>query len=214
MDFTKGELRSDELLARLELVQVELEHSDENTDGTGHDSEGPSEGEILVANAGFTSAETSFDPWKRTVSQMSMSSMLEPDMSSCRVEVQEGGEMEGPFYDRHRTYSISISSQKGSRVVRRYKDFVWLRHALLQKYPFRTIPAVPPKKLTCTQHLRDDQYHPFLVTASERFLASRRRGLEEFLFLIVNHPVLQKDTLVVHFLSAVPLHHPLRNNSW
>lgn len=40
------------------------------------------------------------------------------------------------------------------------------------------------------------------MAQSETFLASRRRGLEEFLFLIVNHPVIQKDEFVVEFLSS------------
>lgn len=188
VNFDKGGLRCDELLTRLEVMREALEHRKDNVDILQEGEKAPNHDQILVANAGYTSTENSFDPWKRTVSQMSMSSMMEPDMSSCRVQVAAGQDTAGPFYDRHRTYLVSISSQEGSRLVRRYKDFEWLRQTLVHKYPFRIIPQIPPKKLS--------------LTSSEQFLVSRRRGLEEFLFLIVNHPVLQKDPLLVDFLSV------------
>ena len=136
------------MLARLEVIREALEHRKDNAEILQKDEEAPNHDQILVANAGYTSTENSFDPWKRTVSQMSMSSMMEPDMSSCRVQVAAGQDTAGPFYDRHRTYLVSISSQEGSRLVRRYKDFEWLRQTLVHKYPFRIIPQIPPKKLS------------------------------------------------------------------
>lgn len=61
---------------------------------------------------------------------------------------------------------------------------------LLLKYPFRVIPPIPPKAW---------------FNGSETFVASRRRSLEEFIYLICNHPVLQGDQSVQEFLSSEDL---------
>lgn len=181
INFTEGELKVDDLLARLELMRATEEEGKEKV--VQHEAIEP-EG-IMKANASFTSGDSALDPWKRTVSQLSMSTILENDVSVIRVELVTF-EKVGPFYDRHRTYLVSTTLQNGT-VTRRYKDFAWLQNALVHKFPFRVVPPVPLKSLS---------------RESEKFLASRRRGLEEFLFLVVNHPVLQKDALVVEFLSA------------
>ncbi|RKP19309.1 hypothetical protein ROZALSC1DRAFT_22403 [Rozella allomycis CSF55] len=45
------------------------------------------------------------------------------------------------------TYELESSSLK-SAVMRRYSDFDSLQQLLIKKYPFRIIPAMPPKKIT------------------------------------------------------------------
>ncbi|PJF18878.1 hypothetical protein PSACC_01288 [Paramicrosporidium saccamoebae] len=159
VNFTEGELKVDDLLARLELMRATAEEGDDNVD-----SQEASDHHIVVANASYTSGESALDPWKRTVSQLSMGSILEVECSTCRVEVVPA-DMAGPFYDRHRNYSISTSTRNGE--------------------------PVPPLS-----------WADYLVTQSDAFVASRRRGLEEFLFLVVNHPVIQRDPILVEFLSV------------
>ncbi len=55
-------------------------------------------------------------------------------------------EKEGMFMFQHRNYEVK-SLRRGSSVVRRYSDFVWLLDCLHKKYPFRRIPLLPPKRV-------------------------------------------------------------------
>jgi sorting nexin-8 len=55
-------------------------------------------------------------------------------------------EKEGMFMFQHRNYQVS-SARRGSKVVRRYSDFVWLLDCLHKKYPFRQLPLLPPKRV-------------------------------------------------------------------
>lgn len=74
-------------------------------------------------------------------------------------------------------------------VIRRYSDFVWLQEVLLKRYPFRLIPELPPKKIG-TQN------------ADAVFMERRRRGLTRFINLVVKHPVLKNDDLLLTFLTV------------
>jgi len=55
-------------------------------------------------------------------------------------------EKEGMFLFQHRNYEVK-SVRRGSIVVRRYSDFVWLLDCLQKRYPFRQLPLLPPKRL-------------------------------------------------------------------
>ena len=55
-------------------------------------------------------------------------------------------EKEGFFLFQHHNYEVS-SSRRGSKVVRRYRDFVWLLECLHKRYPFRALPPLPPKRV-------------------------------------------------------------------
>jgi hypothetical protein len=55
-------------------------------------------------------------------------------------------EKEGMFMFQHHNYQVS-SPRRGSKVVRRYSDFVWLLDCLHRKYPFRRLPLLPPKRV-------------------------------------------------------------------
>lgn len=61
---------------------------------------------------------------------------------------------EGMFMFQHRNYEVK-SPRRGSTVVRRYSDFVWLLDCLHKRYPFRQLPLLPPKRVAgmCTQPL-------------------------------------------------------------
>lgn len=99
-------MKADDLLARLELIRAAIQ--DESAGEGINEEEKPSENAVLLANASYVSVEPILDPWKRTVSHLSMSFMQESDFSSCRVGVVEAG-TGGPFYDRHVEYSVSVS---------------------------------------------------------------------------------------------------------
>ncbi len=55
-------------------------------------------------------------------------------------------EKEGMFLFQHRNYEVK-TLRRGSSVVRRYSDFVWLLDCLQKRYPFRRLPLLPPKRV-------------------------------------------------------------------
>jgi sorting nexin-8 len=55
-------------------------------------------------------------------------------------------EKEGLFFFQHHNYEVT-NSRRGSKVVRRYSDFVWLLDCLHKRYPFRALPLLPPKRV-------------------------------------------------------------------
>jgi sorting nexin-8 len=58
---------------------------------------------------------------------------------------------EGMFMFQHHNYQVS-SHRRGSKVVRRYSDFVWLLDCLQKRYPFRQLPLLPPKRVGGMSH--------------------------------------------------------------
>ncbi|KAJ5568057.1 hypothetical protein N7450_010543 [Penicillium hetheringtonii] len=56
-------------------------------------------------------------------------------------------EKEGMFMFQHRNYEVK-SARRGSTVVRRYSDFVWLLDCLQKRFPFRQLPLLPPKRVS------------------------------------------------------------------
>lgn len=53
---------------------------------------------------------------------------------------------EGVFLFSHHNYEVK-TIRRGSTVVRRYSDFVWLLDCLHKRYPFRRLPLLPPKRI-------------------------------------------------------------------
>lgn len=60
-------------------------------------------------------------------------------------------EKEGMFMFQHHNYEVT-SSRRGSKVIRRYSDFVWLLDCLHKRYPFRVLPLLPPKRVAGTSY--------------------------------------------------------------
>lgn len=60
-------------------------------------------------------------------------------------------EKEGVFMFQHRNYEVK-SARRGSTVVRRYSDFVWLLDCLQKRFPFRQLPLLPPKRVSGTYY--------------------------------------------------------------
>lgn len=85
-----------------------------------------------------------------------------------------------------------LCAQQGATVQRRYSDFVWLLECLIRRYPFRMLPALPPKRV----HIAGSY-----IAVDDLFLERRRRGLERFLTFLVNHPTLKRDGLLKTILE-------------
>ncbi|QSZ37341.1 hypothetical protein DSL72_009439 [Monilinia vaccinii-corymbosi] len=101
-------------------------------------------------------------------------------------------EKEGMFLFQHHNYQVS-SVRRGSKVVRRYSDFVWLLDCLQKRFPFRQLPLLPPKRVAVNgNHL----------AAESSFMEKRRRGLARFSNALVRHPVLSQEQLVIMFLTV------------
>ncbi|KAK9771803.1 hypothetical protein SCAR479_11591 [Seiridium cardinale] len=101
-------------------------------------------------------------------------------------------EKEGMFMFQHHNYEVT-SSRRGSKVIRRYSDFVWLLDCLHKRYPFRVLPLLPPKRVAVNgNHLSNDG----------GFIEKRRRGLARFLNAVIRHPVLGQEQLVIMFLTV------------
>ncbi|KAI9733190.1 MAG: Sorting nexin mvp1 [Claussenomyces sp. TS43310] len=107
-------------------------------------------------------------------------------------------EKEGMFMFQHHNYEVA-SVRRGSKVIRRYSDFVWLLDCLQKRYPFRQLPLLPPKRVAVNgNHL----------AADNTFIEKRRRGLVRFTNALVQHPILSQEQLVIIFLT-VPTHQEL-----
>ncbi|KAL8961217.1 MAG: hypothetical protein Q9183_005343 [Haloplaca sp. 2 TL-2023] len=101
-------------------------------------------------------------------------------------------EKEGMFMFQHRNYEVK-SARRGSTVIRRYSDFVWLLDCLHKRYPFRQLPLLPPKRVAVNgRHLATDS----------NFIEKRRRGLVRFANALVHHPILGQEELVKMFLTV------------
>lgn len=79
-------------------------------------------------------------------------SVLIPPGTGESVTVTLMPEKEGMFMFQHHNYEVK-TIRRGSSVVRRYSDFVWLLDCLQKRYPFRRLPLLPPKRLQGTGHL-------------------------------------------------------------
>ncbi|KDN61425.1 putative PX domain-containing protein [Colletotrichum sublineola] len=101
-------------------------------------------------------------------------------------------EKEGLFMFQHHNYEVS-SIRRGSKVIRRYSDFVWLLDCLHKRYPFRALPLLPPKRVAVNgNHFSNDG----------AFIEKRRRGLARFLNALVRHPILGQEQLIIMFLTV------------
>ncbi|KAH9840265.1 uncharacterized protein C8Q71DRAFT_484009 [Rhodofomes roseus] len=85
----------------------------------------------------------------------------------------------------NRYLAYEVTSDRGAPVPRRYSEFVFLWDCLVKRYPFRLLPALPPKR----------------VGPDENFLEQRRKGLARFLNFIVNHPIIKDDGVLAVFLT-------------
>ncbi|XP_014725747.1 PREDICTED: sorting nexin-8 isoform X3 [Sturnus vulgaris] len=113
-----------------------------------------------------------------------LSHTLQELLSKDSVQVELIPEKKGLFL-KHVEYEVSSKRFKCS-VYRRYNDFVVFHEVLLYKFPYRMVPALPPKRM---------------LGADREFIESRRRGLKRFINLVARHPPFSEDVLLKLFLS-------------
>lgn len=94
---------------------------------------------------------------------------------------------QGFILNRYTVYEIK--TDRAAPVHRRYSEFVFLWDCLVRRYPFRLLPALPPKR----------------VQPDTAFLEQRRKGLARFLNAVMNHPVIKEDGFLAIFLSEPSL---------
>jgi hypothetical protein len=82
----------------------------------------------------------------RTVQEPVSQSITIPRGTGEAVIVTMLPEKEGMFLFQHHNYEVK-TIRRGSTVVRRYSDFVWLLDCLHKRYPFRRLPLLPPKRV-------------------------------------------------------------------
>jgi sorting nexin-1/2 len=100
----------------------------------------------------------------------------------------------GELTNAHVVYTINVKSKcdllnsEDTVVTRRYSDFLWLYHQLLNNHPGFIIPPPPEKQL----------YGRF----DDKFIENRRLGLENMLNRIAKRKVLQRDVDFIMFLQS------------
>ncbi|XP_034844151.1 sorting nexin-8 [Mirounga leonina] len=113
-----------------------------------------------------------------------LSHTLQELLARDTVQVELIPEKKGLFL-KHVEYEVSSQRFKSS-VYRRYNDFVVLHDMLLQKFPYRMVPALPPKRV---------------LGADREFIEARRRALRRFINLVARHPPFSEDVALRLFLS-------------
>lgn len=146
---------------------------------------------------------STYSPWDTTPYPESNSAQTlnggNPDAEAERgywrrletVEVDRVQQKEGWFVQK---YHI-VSDKRSEPMSRRYSDFGWLNHTLLQRYPFRLLPALPPKRVNRAPMVAR------LTTADAGFLEMRRKGLQRYLNAVLNHPVIRDDGALNVFMT-------------
>uniref|UniRef100_A0AAA9RX61 Sorting nexin-8 n=1 Tax=Bos taurus TaxID=9913 RepID=A0AAA9RX61_BOVIN len=113
-----------------------------------------------------------------------LSLTLQELLARDAVQVELVPEKKGLFL-KHVEYEVSSQRFK-SCVYRRYNDFVVFHETLLHKFPYRMVPALPPKRM---------------LGADREFIEARRRALKRFINLVARHPPFSEDTILKLFLS-------------
>ncbi|XP_059903756.1 sorting nexin-8-like isoform X3 [Gadus macrocephalus] len=108
------------------------------------------------------------------------------------VKVDLMPEKKGLPFLKHVQYEITTKRYR-LPVHRSYNDFDVFRTLLIQRFPYRMVSQLPPKRML--KGVLSSQ-------SEEDFIECRRRGLERFIALIMQHPFMSKDAMVDIFLCA------------
>ncbi|XP_054282836.1 sorting nexin-8-like [Macrosteles quadrilineatus] len=111
------------------------------------------------------------------------------------IDIELVPEKKGLFI-KHVEYLVS-SKRFDSRVNRRYNDFIALYEVLLNRFPYRLIPKLPPKRM-----IVGASASMLLGAADTQFIEERRRSLTRWLTLVARHPTISTDPILHYFLTA------------
>ncbi|KAL2086624.1 hypothetical protein ACEWY4_017683 [Coilia grayii] len=118
--------------------------------------------------------------------------MLEDLLQRDGVKVEMVPEKKGILFLKHVEYKV-ISQHFILPVSRRYSDFDVFHALLLQRFIYRMVPPLPPKRV-----LKGVLRHK----SKGDFIESRRRGLQRFMTLVLRHPIISGDELLKVFMTA------------
>lgn len=94
-------------------------------------------------------------------------------------------------YISYKVVSTLNDGNLGRReVIRRFRDFTWLRNCLRKKFSGIIVPPLPPRSVVEKYKMTPD------------FVEDRRRALERFLYNVLSHPVLSSSSELKLFLQA------------
>ncbi|XP_036394803.1 sorting nexin-10B-like [Megalops cyprinoides] len=99
------------------------------------------------------------------------------------------------FWHAHIDYEICIHTnsmcftKKTSCVRRRYSEFVWLRQKLQENALLMELPELPPR-------------NPFFSLNNAQQIGERMRGLQHFLEVILQNPLVLSDSCLHLFLQS------------
>ncbi|KAM7384038.1 hypothetical protein PAMA_011405 [Pampus argenteus] len=99
------------------------------------------------------------------------------------------------LWHTHIDYEICLHTnsmcfrKKASSVRRRYSEFVWLRHCLERNALIIEIPKLPP-------------WNPFFSLRNTGQVTQRMKGLQEFLEIVLQTPLLLSDSRLHLFLQS------------
>uniref|UniRef100_A0A668ACZ4 Sorting nexin 8a n=1 Tax=Myripristis murdjan TaxID=586833 RepID=A0A668ACZ4_9TELE len=115
---------------------------------------------------------------------LTVSQTLDKLLAKDTVQVELIPEKKGLFL-KHVEYQVTSQHFKIS-VYRRYSDFDVFHELLLQRFAYRMVPALPPKRM---------------LKGEREFIEGRRRALCRFINLVARHPFFSADELVKTFLT-------------
>lgn len=98
--------------------------------------------ETSTLHGGFGEPAEPSNPAQRTLN----TPLKVPRGTGEYVTITTLPDKEGIFLFQHHNYEVK-AVRRGSSVVRRYSDFVWLLDCLHKRYPFRRLPLLPPKRV-------------------------------------------------------------------
>ncbi|KAJ3077311.1 Vacuolar protein sorting-associated protein 5 [Podochytrium sp. JEL0797] len=111
-----------------------------------------------------------------------------------QVTVSEPQEVGNKLMGGHVVYKVSTwtncpgYTNASFSVSRRYTDFLWVYHQLVERYPGAIVQTLPGKNS--------------LGRFQQDFIETRRAGLEKFLLKTVSHALLQQDADLRLFLES------------
>eukprot|EP00755_Sulcionema_specki_P036505 Sspe_Gene.107081::Locus_85151_Transcript_1_1_Confidence_1.000_Length_1363::g.107081::m.107081/K17917/SNX1_2; sorting nexin-1/2 len=117
------------------------------------------------------------------------------DFRVAEPEKKAGGVLSYWVYHVHTKTSLPKFSQKELIVVRRYKDFNWLRDQLVAQYPGVIVPPIPEKAIAGSIEKMMGGNDPSAL------VEYRMRAMRKFLVRVGAHPQLQHSDTFREFLE-------------
>ncbi|XP_012672255.2 sorting nexin-8a isoform X2 [Clupea harengus] len=121
---------------------------------------------------------------------LTVSQTLTKLLGKDTIQIEIIPEKKGLFL-KHVEYQVTSQRFKIS-VYRRYSDFDVFHELMLQRFAYRMVPALPPKRML---------KGVLTSTSGGEFIEGRRRALARFINLVARHPFFSEDELLKTFLT-------------